>query len=102
MDSTVEGGRISAVGSAKPHVRGSNAQRELAISRAIQMIARQMGSVVSTTLRTEDRVSGNTAQSSMESISFQTTDNVRVTAEILGVWQDPGTNEIFVWMATKQ
>ncbi|MFW6099758.1 MAG: hypothetical protein ACOC90_00090, partial [Bacteroidota bacterium] len=44
-------GQIGGIGASGPHVRGINAQRQLAISRAIDEIARQMEVEVSNVVK---------------------------------------------------
>ncbi len=97
LDSSVSG-KISAVGSSMPHIRGFDAQRKLAQSRAIDSIASQLGVKVSSILLTTQTGSYNSASSSMHSESRQEVSGNMVKAVIRGTWQDPKTKEFFVWM----
>ena len=94
-------GKIGGVGSAITHVKGRAAQRETAISRALDEIARQMGVKVSTILSTEASAGEGGASSSMQSYSFQTTDGKTVRARIKAMWHDAYRNELFVWMVVE-
>jgi hypothetical protein len=94
-------GKIGGVGSAKTHTRGKSAQRRVAISRALDEIATQMGTKVSTVISTSASVSSGTASSSMQTYSFQTTDGKIVKAYIKRMWHNPRTDELFVWMVVK-
>jgi len=94
-------GKIGGVGSAITHVKGRAAQRETAISRALDEIARQMGVKVSNVLSTEASAGGGNASSSMQSYSFQTTDGKVVKAQIKAFWHDSYRNELFVWMVVE-
>lgn len=94
-------GKIGGVGSSITHVKGRAAQRELAISRALDEIARQMGVKVSNVLSTEASAGKGTASSSMESYSFQTTDGRVVKARIKAFWHDDYRDELFVWMVVE-
>jgi len=94
-------GKLGGVGSAVTHARGRAAQRELAISRALDEIARQMGVKVSTILNTEASAGNGGASSSMQSYSFQTTDGKTVKAQIKAFWHDSYRDELFVWMVVE-
>lgn len=90
------------VGVSSMHVRGISAQRELAISRAIDEIARQLGVKVRSVLKTSSKVDSTGASSSMESYSFHTVDGRVVSAYLAGMWNDPNTDELYVWMVATQ
>jgi len=94
-------GKIGGVGSAVTHIRGRSAQREVAISRALDEIARQMGVKVSTILSTQASAGEGGASSSMQSYSFQTTDGKTVKARIKAMWHDGYRDELFVWMVVE-
>lgn len=94
-------GKIGGVGSAITHVRGRAAQREMAISRALDEIARQMGVKVSNVLSTQASAGEGGASSSMQTYSFQTTDGRTVKATIKAMWHDSYRNELFVWMVVE-
>lgn len=95
------GGKLGGVGSAKTHIKGRSAQRQLAISRALDEIARQMGVKVSNVLTTEAHADQHSASSSMSSYSFQTTDGKVVTAQIKEMWYDAAQQELHVWMVVQ-
>jgi hypothetical protein len=94
-------GKLGGVGSAIMHVKGRAAQRELAISRALDEIARQMGVKVSNVLSTQASASEAGASSAMQSYSFQTTDGTTVKAQIKAIWHDSYRDELFVWMVVE-
>ncbi len=91
-------GKIGGVGSAGLHIKGNDAQREMAISRAIDSIARQMGVKVQNT--SVYAVSGSSAgtRSSMNGLSIHTVSGATVNAVIKEMWRDKKTGELFVWM----
>lgn len=91
-------GKIGGVGIAKPHVNGRTAQRELAISRALDEIARQMGVSVTSTQKISTTGTSQNASTSIESYSFQTTDGKTVRAHIEAFWEDRVNDELYVWM----
>lgn len=86
-----------AVGSAKTHFKGRAAQRSLAISRALDELAKQHGVNVHTASNSHQSSHGGMVGSQSDQYSFQTSDGI-VTAHIEKVWLDPKTNELFVWM----
>ncbi len=99
-NSSVEGG-IGGVGICATHTKGSFAQREVAISRAVDEIARQMGVSVQNILKTSAEVSGSSVKTSLETYSIQTSDGKIVKATVREIWIDPVSNELYVWMIAK-
>lgn len=84
-------GNIVGLGISKSHFGGAQAQRTLAISRATEEIARQLGvTVQSQSLLTESTQRG----SAMESVSLQSVDGKQVKATIKHEWHDK-MNDIF-------
>jgi hypothetical protein len=94
-------GKIGGVGISKPHFKGKTAQRMLAISRALDEIARQMGvEIVSLQKITTSGTSQN-AKTDLESYSFQTASGRVVRAKIESFWEDTSTDELYVWMVVE-
>ena len=92
-------GKVYGVGSSPIHVKGRTFQRALAISRAIDEIARQKGVTVSNTLeRVESVTSSGHASSAAQSYSVQSVDGQKVNAKIKEVYRDPRSNKVFVLM----
>lgn len=91
-------GKLGGVGISSMHMKGKSAQRELAISRALDEIARQMNTKVSTVLKTSATATKTSSSQSMESYSFQTTDGQTVKASIQKFWIDPASDDLYVWM----
>ncbi len=98
IDSPYIAGKITAVGSSHIHYKGKNAQRKLAISRAIDELAVQQGVHVSTYTTRHDKKSDGRYSAKSDIYSFQTSDNKTVHAHIKAVWSDPETDELFIWM----
>jgi len=94
-------GKIGGVGVAGPHINGIGAQRELAISRAIEDISRQMGVTVSSVSRTGTAGSKDGALTQMETYSIQTVTGQTVRAKIREFWQEPETQKLYVWMVVE-
>jgi hypothetical protein len=65
-------GKITAVGCAYRHINGQEAQRKLALQRAIDTIAMQVSTKVSIiTLRDKTNISSSTTQSSLQEVNNQ-------------------------------
>ena len=93
-----QSGTTGAVGSAKIHFEGSAAQRKLAISRALDELAQQQGVVVTSQILRQDSREGELTSSKADIYSFQKNSGETVHAYIEAVWQDPETEELFIWM----
>ncbi len=91
-------GRLGGVGIAGVHFKGKPAQRMLAISRALDEIARQKGVKVDTQVNTEATVSGGSANTKLQVYSKQYSNGVVVTATLVEFWEDVETEELYVWM----
>jgi len=95
-------GRIGGVGVSGVHVDGKTGQKSLAMQRALEEIARQMGVKVqsfSSLKSVSDTSSGTTT--SGETSSFFTVDGTEVRARIEAIWEDPYTQELYIWMVTQ-
>lgn len=96
------GEQIGGVGISKAHVRGISAQRELAVSRAIESIASQLGVHVENVTTISSRAtSAGGSSTQMDSYSIHTVDGKHVKATVKEFWQDPYTNELYVWMVAE-
>ena len=94
-------GKIGGLGIANRHLGGKSAQRKLAISRALDEIASQLGTKVSNqTIRQESVVNGSSS-STMQVYSFQTTDGKIVKAKVKNSCYDSRTQELYIWMVTE-
>lgn len=92
-------GQFGGVGVSKVHIKGPSFQREVAIARALDELARQAGVQVSSTLQTASQVRGNSSlQSETNIISFQTTTGEVIRTRLRATWVHPKTNELYVWM----
>lgn len=98
---TSKNGKVGGVGISKPHYAGKTAQRTLAISRALDEIARQMGVKVVSSQKISTTGTSQNATTSLESYSFQTTDGKVVRATIQAFWEDKPNEELYVWMLTE-
>lgn len=94
-------GKIGGVGISKSHFEGKTAQRSLAISRALDEIARQMGVEVVSLQKISTVGTSQKATTSLESYSFQTTDGKTVRARVETFWEDRAHDELYVWMVTE-
>lgn len=96
-----EGCQMGGIGISGTHIRGLQAQRELATERAINEIARQMGVKVSNFSKTVSVGNKDKVQTERETYSIQTVDGNSVQAVIEELWTDPKTNDLYVWMVVK-
>lgn len=94
-------GKVAGVGICGMHVNGVNAQRALAIKRAIDEIALQLGVKVNNVSLVGTQSGAGGGGSSVESYSFQTVEGQVVKAVLKETWKDPKTEEIYVWMVTE-
>lgn len=97
---SLEGG-IGGVGICAMHIKGPSFQREVAISRAMDEIARQMGVKVQTALQTSAKVTNQSASTTLETYSVQTTDGRTIKATLRELWLDPSSSELYAWMISK-
>jgi len=100
MNSSVSG-KVTGIGVCGMHVNGVNAQRSLAIKRAIDEIAMQLGVKVNNVALVGTKSGPGGGGGSVESYSFQTVEGQVVKAVIKETWKDPKTEEIYVWMVTE-
>ena len=89
--------KIGGVGVSKRTIDGVNKQREIAVSRAIDEIAKQMGVKVSNTSLSHSTKNN----SSFEEYSLQTVEGNKVNAVIKEVWHNEKTGEVYVWMVVE-
>jgi PBP1b-binding outer membrane lipoprotein LpoB len=83
----------SAIGCAGVHYKGESAQKKLAISRAIDQIAMQKKTTVSTqTLRKSSSNKLNSSQTS----SLQSTDNIELSTKVVEEYYDKKNNRLCV------
>lgn len=94
-------GKVAGIGICGTHVNGHNAQRSLAIKRAIDEIALQLGVTVNNVALIGTKANSAGASTSVESYSFQTVEGKVVKAVIRETWKDPQTDEIYIWMVTE-
>ena len=91
-------GKVCGIGVSGPHIKGLPYQRILAISRGIDVIARQLGVTVETKLETYMRGTSNSVQTGLSTYSVQTSNGKTVEAEIEKAWMHDDTNEFYILM----
>ena len=91
-------GKICYVGSSLPHIKGLPYQRALAVTRAIEGIAKQKNVKVDVEVETIMKGTRNNASTKMMSYSVQTTKGQNVSAKITDIWLNPENKEMFVRM----
>ena len=101
IDPYVESDKIAAVGCAGQHFNGVEAQKKLAISRAIDQIATQTKvSVSNVTLRRKSSQNGVRGNSSSQSTSLQSVDNVSVQTRTKALYTKPN-GDICAWVVSR-
>ncbi len=91
-----------AVGSARAHINGLSSQREMAINRAVDILARSKNVTVSNILQTKSNINENGVQnSSMDIFSVHTVSGVNLSVEVKELWEDKNTGELYVWVILK-
>lgn len=93
-----EGGVIGGVGEAGYHVGGKTAQRQLAVTRALEDIALQKGVNVASVREVNTYETSVSSQTGATTYSIHTIDGTGVNAIIKEIWQEPSSGVIFVWM----
>lgn len=93
--------KIAGIGICGTHIHGKTAQRNLAVKRAIDEIAAQIGVTVNNVSLVSTKGNSSGASTSIESYSLQSVEGKVVSAIIKGSWKDPQTDELYIWMVTK-
>ncbi len=95
------GGKIGGIGIAGEHVSGLNAQKSLAIERAIDDIAKQLGVEVKQITTVTSVGNQDTVRTEIATYSIQTVNGEVVKAVIMEFWEDPESSKLYVWMVVK-
>ena len=94
----INSNKICYVGSSRPHIRGISYQRALAVSRAIEGIARQKNASVNTWVEHYMSGTSESGSSFLKTYSIQTATNGKISAQIKETWLNRKTNELFILM----
>lgn len=101
LDPYFENDKFAAVGCAKIHFKGEEAQKDLAISRAIDRIATQNKVTVdNVTLREKSSSNGRRTGSSSSSTSLQSVDKVSISTRTKAIYTKPN-GEICAWVVQR-
>jgi hypothetical protein len=97
----IDNDKIAAIGCARIHFKGKEAQKDLAIARAIDRIAMQNNVTVdNVTARQKNSYNGERTRSSASSSSLHTVDNVSVSTKVKAIYNKKD-GEICVWVVQK-
>jgi len=97
----VDHDNFAAVGCAHKHFKGISAQKDLAISRAIDRIAVQNGVLVdNVTLRQKAILNGKRTSSSSNSSSLHTVSNVKISTKTKAIYTNKD-GEICAWVVSQ-
>lgn len=89
---------IGGVGYSGVHINGKSGQRKLAVSRAIDEIARQLGVKVDSVVSTKLDGDKSGSFSKMNVFSVQTVKGEAFSAIITDMWEDSEKGELYVYM----
>ena len=96
-----QNGTIGGVGMSGKHIDGKTGQRELAISRALDEIAKQLGTKVTTIQKIDMNGNSSSINSNIETYSFQTAEGKVVKSAIESIWYDEKNDEIYILMVVR-
>lgn len=91
-------GFIGGVGYCGAHVNGRTGQRELAVARAIDDIARQISIKVDSVSTLYSAGDNSGSFSSMNIYSVHTVTGAAFSAKIMDVWEDGYKGELYIYM----
>lgn len=91
-------GKTGGVGICGQHVNGLSGQRDLAIQRAVDNIAQQMGVTVKNSVHMMSSGTKDSSETHMDEFSIHTVDGAVVKAAVKEWWEDSKTGELYVWM----
>ena len=101
LDPYIENDNYAAIGCAQKHFKGVSAQKDLAISRAIDRIATQNSVTVDNITLNEKSISNGQRTSSKESSSsLHTVNNVKVSTKVKSLYTN-NEDEICAWVVSK-
>jgi uncharacterized lipoprotein YajG len=101
LDPYIDNDKFAAVGCAQRHIKGISAQKDLAISRAIDRIATQNGvTVENVTMREKTTSNGRRGSSSSKSSSLHTVSEVTVSTKTKAIYKN-NDGEICVWVVSR-
>ncbi len=86
--------KYGGVGVSGRSTKGLSGQREIAIAKAINEIAMQMGVKVDSIVKTSQVNTGT----EYESYSFQTTNGQIVSARLMEIWYDREKERVYAWL----
>lgn len=84
--------------SAGMHVRGRNAQEEMAIHRAREEFARRFGVKIESAQTMTTTVAGGRASTVGAQVSHEELRQADVKAEVKAKWRDPNSDVLWVWL----
>ena len=96
----VDGDSIAAIGCSQIHFNGIAAQKDLAISRAIDRIAAQNRVIIENVTYRETYLQGNNKNSNLKSSSLHTIDKVKISTKIKEIYTKQD-GEICAWVVQK-
>ena len=87
-----------AVGSSTTHVRGRHYQEDLAISRAREKLAAQLGVEINSVQTIKEKVVNDKSYVTSDKQTGQSIKNKEVKAYVRATWHDTRSDELWVWV----
>jgi len=101
LDPYTDNDKIAAIGCARTHFKGIEAQKDLAISRAIDRIATQNSVIVdNVTYRQKNNSNYNKGTSKSSLSSLHTVENVKISTKTKDIYTKP-SGEICAWVVQR-
>ena len=101
LDPYMDNDKIAAIGCARIHFKGIEAQKDLAISRAIDRIATQNSVIVdNVTYRQKNTSTNQKTLSKTSSSSLHTVEKVKIRTKTKAMYTKP-SKEICVWVVQR-
>ena len=97
IDPYFENDKIASIGCSKIHFKGKEAQKDLAISRAIDRIATQNNVTVDNITLRKRSINGENHSSSSNSSSLHTISKVTISTKVKDVYEK-NNGDICVWV----
>ena len=89
---------IYGVGIAPENIKGIQAQRNSAISKAINEIATQLNTQVNSKFIAYEKQNNGFTNKNYQHLSIQTVNQIRIRAKIIDFCKNPNTGELYVLM----
>jgi hypothetical protein len=98
MPAWIENPGNGAVGSAMTHVRGRQAQEELAIARANERLAARLGITISSEQQIKESVANDRMAVTSQKVTRQEISSNRIASHVKAIWLDTKSDTLYAWV----